>query len=225
MIEFINNGYRKSLAAVLFDMDGVITDSMPWHHFCWNEVLERRGIHLSKEELYKREGEKGFTTIQNIFMDKGKAITEAEAAELLKEKEVLFHLKARIQLFGGIEEFIFRLADSGVCVGLVTGTSMGELIKLLPPELIEVFKTIVTGDRVSNGKPHPEPYLKALNEIGEDIESVAVIENAPLGIKSAKAAGVFTIAVQTSLGEEYLREADVTVRDHPALFSMFCNNV
>ncbi|MBN2134163.1 MAG: HAD family phosphatase [Acidobacteria bacterium] len=224
MIEFINNGFRKSLAAVLFDMDGVITDSMPWHHICWNEVLERRGIHLSKEELYKREGEKGFTTIQNIFMDKGKTITEAEAEELLKEKEVLFHKKARIQLFSGIEDFIFRLAGLGVKVGLVTGTSMGELIKLLPSELIEIFKTIVTGDRVSNGKPHPEPYLKALNEIGVEIESVAVIENAPLGIKSAKAAGVFTIAVQTSLGEEYLREADVTVRDHLTLFSMFSNN-
>jgi beta-phosphoglucomutase-like phosphatase (HAD superfamily) len=71
-----------------------------------------------------------------------------------------------------------------------------------------VFEIIITGEMVSNGKPDPEPYLKAVNELNVDKESCLVVENAPAGITSAKSAGLTCFAVQTSLPEEYLKSAD-----------------
>jgi beta-phosphoglucomutase-like phosphatase (HAD superfamily) len=65
---------------------------------------------------------------------------------------------------------------------------------------------------VNNGKPDPEPYLKAVNELNVDKESCLVIENAPAGITSAKSAGLTCFAVQTSLPEEYLKSADKIFR-------------
>jgi beta-phosphoglucomutase-like phosphatase (HAD superfamily) len=84
--------------------------------------------------------------------------------------------------------------------------------KVLQTGLEGVFEIIVTGEMVNNGKPDPEPYLKAVNELNIDKESCLVIENAPAGITSAKSAGLTCFAVQTSLPEEYLQSADKIFR-------------
>ena len=80
------------------------------------------------------------------------------------------------------------------------------------------FDVIISGDDTEKGKPNPEPYLAAMQKLNIlPIESL-VIENAPLGIQSAKTAGAYCIAITTTLGREYLKEADEVVKNHRELF-------
>jgi beta-phosphoglucomutase len=223
MIIFNNNGQSRVLKAILFDMDGVVTDSMPWHYECWTKVLNQRNVFLEKEELYKREGEKGNISVMSIFEEKGINITQEECMKMLTEKEEMFRSIARVKLFGGIENFIHRISVSGTSVALVTGTSRGEMKRLLPESIQKEFCAIVTGDMLEHGKPDPDPYLKGLELLEVKAEDAIAIENSPLGILSAKRAGVYTIAVQTSLDEKYLDNADLIVPDHLALYNMFQN--
>ena len=73
---------------------------------------------------------------------------------------------------------------------------------------VEMLEAVVTGSDVKNGKPSPEPYLKALKLLRVKAKEAVAIENAPFGVRSAKAAGLRCLALETSLSKEYLKEAD-----------------
>jgi beta-phosphoglucomutase len=204
-------------------MDGVVTDSMPWHFECWKEVFRRRGVNLEKEDVYRREGEKGIVSVLSIFEEKGVEIKLEEGLRMLKEKEKLFRSIAKVRIFKDIEAFADKISKAGTLLALVTGTSRGEMKRLLPQEMQSIFHSIVTGDMLERGKPDPDPYLKALAMLGVAAEDSIAVENAPLGILSAKRAGIFTVAIQTSLGPEYLVDADIIVSNHAALYGLFQN--
>ncbi|HLD69311.1 MAG TPA: HAD family phosphatase, partial [Candidatus Omnitrophota bacterium] len=89
-----------------------------------------------------------------------------------------------------------------------TGTSRHELHRILPDYLYNLFSVVVTGTDVKNGKPHPEPFLKALKLLKIKSSEAVVIENAPLGIQSAKKAGLRCFALASSLPKQFLHEAD-----------------
>jgi HAD superfamily hydrolase (TIGR01509 family) len=194
--------------AVLFDMDGVIVDSMPYHYRSWSQIFQSLGIYLDKLEIYKREGEKGIGSISAILADHGIHLSLNERKELLQEKEVIFKKMASPQLFPGIESFINDLKNKGFRLALVTGTSRGEIDYVLPSYLIKSFDVLVTGDTVKKGKPAPDPYIKAIEDLKIRPADAIVIENAPFGILSAKKAGSLCIAITTSLSREYLQDAD-----------------
>ena len=83
--------------------------------------------------------------------------------------------------------------------------------KILPLSIRRLFDIIVTGDEVWKSKPHPEPFLKAVKMLKLDRREVVVIENAPFGIQSAKKAGLYCIALETSLPRRYLTGADIII--------------
>ena len=195
--------------AVLFDMDGVVVDSMPYHYRAWKQVFRSLGINLDKLEIYKREGEQGIGSISSILADHGIHISVDERKKLLRKKEMLFKKMASPRLFPGIESLIKDLKREGYSLGLVTGTSRGEIDYVLPSHLIKSFDVVVTGDNVRRGKPAPDPYIKAIMDLKIKPDDAVVIENAPFGILSAKKAGTFCIAITTSLSGEYLQDADI----------------
>jgi len=194
---------------ILFDLDGVLLDSMGYHFTAWERVFREMGIRVDRLEIYLREGEKGLVTARSIMEERGRVPSEEEVSQLLARKEGIFKEIARAKLFPGAEELVDSLWRRNYPLGLVTGTSRGEVEKILPQGLQKRFRVIVTGDIISKGKPHPEPYLVALQYLGLSPEGVLVIENAPYGIRSAKGAGLFCIGLTTTLGEEYLKEADM----------------
>jgi len=106
---------------------------------------------------------------------------------------------------------LFCLKKNGHILGLVTGTPSQELKRILPRRVLRIFDGIISGDHVKKGKPHPEPYLKAAKTLGVYPKACLVVENAPYGIESAKRAGMFCIAITTSLPKEYLAKADLVV--------------
>ena len=199
--------------ALLFDMDGVITDSMPYHCEAWRRIFERYGIFVSQEEILKREGETGLVTLETILSEQGRELSPDEIRKALEDKEEIFRSLAHPTLFPGADTLVRMIREPGRKLALVTGTSGREARTNLPSDLLACFDVLVSGDMVTEGKPHPEPYRMALSLLGADPDESLVIENAPYGIESARRAGLRCIAVTTSLPAKYLQNADKIVRD------------
>lgn len=200
---------RIHIKAVIFDMDGVITDTMPYHLRAWQKIFLKEGIKTTHEDIYKREGQKGIDSVREIFAEKGLDCEESRVKKILKDKEELFKKTFKRRFITGSRSFIKDLRRRGFSLGLVTGTARHEAQQLLPRELWDCFDVIVCGCDVHNGKPHPEPYLKALQKLKINAHEALVLENAPFGIRSAKSAGIRCLAIATSLPKPYLKEADL----------------
>ena len=102
-------------------------------------------------------------------------------------------------------------------MAVVTGGNRKRVENAIEEHLDGYFDALVTIDDVSNGKPHPEPFLKGAEKLNLKAEECIVVENAPLGIKAAKAAGTTVIAVKTTLSDKFLAQADYILNDFPAV--------
>lgn len=197
--------------AVIFDMDGVIVDSMPYHFIAWYEALRPWGVRVNSFDVYAREGEKWERSMKDFLGRDGIAPTKKTMRSIFRDREKAFHKYFKRFIFPEAETLLRCLHGKGYPLALVTGTHAKEVNKILPPSMKRLFGAIVTGDSVSQGKPHPAPYLKAAAALSISPRRCVVIENAPFGVESAKRAGMFCIAVTTSLPSLYLKKADIVI--------------
>ncbi|OPY26378.1 MAG: fructose-1-P/6-phosphogluconate phosphatase [Methanocella sp. PtaU1.Bin125] len=201
--------------AVLFDMDGVVTDTMPVHLRAWQEAFRPYGVDVEKMDVYLREGMQSKAMAREIAREKGREFSEGELKKIVEEKGRIFDREAagHARAYDGVAATLTMLRNNGLKTALVTGSRSASAHKVLQAAgLAGLFDVVVTGDDTEKGKPDPDPYLKAIEKCGVDRLNCIVVENAPLGIRSAKAAGVdYVIAVSTSLGADYLKEADEVV--------------
>jgi len=199
------------IAAVIFDLDGVIVDSMAYHFLAWYEALAPYGVRVSCFDVFAKEGERWDRTLRDLFLRAGIKPVPRILAEVFSRRQRIFKKYFKRFIFKGAPEFLGCLKKRGYLLGLVTGTPTHEVHRILPVRIFRLFDCVIAGDRVKKGKPHPEPYLKAGRELNVAPRACVVVENAPYGIESAKRAGMFCVAVTTSLPGEYLRRADVVV--------------
>lgn len=187
--------------AVLFDMDGVLYDSMPNHAVAWQESMASFGINMTAHDAYATEGARGVDTIrQMVWQQQGRTLTEAEAQTMYDEKSRLFHLMPEPRIMPGIPMLMERIERSGATIGVVTGSGQRPLIARLMRDFGQYLteEHIVTAYDVKHGKPHPDPYLMGLRKQGNlQPWQAIVVENAPLGVAAGVAARIFTIAVNT----------------------------
>lgn len=199
------------LRAVMFDMDGVLFDSMKNHAKSWYQTMIHFGYtDFTESEAYMHEGRTGAGTI-NIVKQRmfGRSATEEEVQEMYKYKSELFNSLPKAVRMPGAYELLCQVKESGVVPMVVTGSGQITLLERLNRNFPDIFKQelMVTAFDVKYGKPNPEPYLMGMkkyeksrgneSESGINPANFVVVENAPLGVQSAVAAGVFTIAVNT----------------------------
>ncbi|MCB9757891.1 MAG: HAD family phosphatase [Candidatus Omnitrophica bacterium] len=213
----VQNKVAFKTKAVIFDMDGVITDTMPEHFEAWRVVLQARGIVVKHLDIYRREGQRGITSVKEIFSERSLPFDLNDAEKILLQKEELFKKNTRKRFIVGTRRLLQFLKKNGFTLAIVTGTARHELHQILPDKLYDLFTIVVTGDDVVHGKPSPDPYLLALKKLAICADDALVIENAPFGIASAKAAGLRCLAVATSLPQEYLQQADAVFPSIKAL--------
>jgi len=197
--------------AVIFDLDGVIVDTMPFHAKAWQDTFRKFKLSVTKKEIYLREGEKWDRTFYDILKKNGRKITPEIKREVFRHRSNVFKKILKVQLFKGAQRLLKRLKKS-FRLALVTGTPRKEVRRILPEDIYGLFDAIVTSDEVRHGKPHPEPFLKALEKLKAAPEEAVVIENAPNGIRAARKAGISVIAVATSLPKKYLKGADIILK-------------
>lgn len=195
------NGHTNiQLKAVLFDMDGVLFNSMPYHAEAWHKVMERHGLHLSREEAYMHEGRTGAATINIVYQRQyGKDATPEMIKSIYTEKSTEFNTHPEPERMPGAWEVLQKVNTAGLTPVLVTGSGQHSLLGRLTHNFPGMFQRerMVTAFDVKYGKPHPEPYLMGLEKAGVKANEAIVVENAPIGVQAGKAAGIFTVAVNT----------------------------
>lgn len=193
-------GFPQRLRAVLFDMDGVLYNSMPSHAKAWHRAMAHFGYDLPEQEAYMHEGRTGASTI-NIVSRRQRGVEESEERiqEIYRVKSQFFNEYPPAEPMPGALELLRKLQAQGLKILIVTGSGQASLLDRLNHHFPGVFcrELMVTAFDVQRGKPDPEPYLMGLQKGGLRAEECVVVENAPLGVRAAKAAGIFTIAVNT----------------------------
>lgn len=203
------------IEGVLFDYDGVLIQSHPYHVQAWRGEFAASGfdVEVADEDILLYEGSMAINIGRRLFKKFGVAVTEAQLTAFTKRKQARYREITRATVMKGVPEFVRYLVEQDVRVGIVTGTSLLNIKKSLPDELVELFNGIVTSESVKLGKPHPEPYLMGAEKLGVPASKCLVVENAPLGIQSGKAAGMKVVALQTTLAREKLKGADLYFKD------------
>lgn len=184
----------------LIDMDGVLYDSMPYHALAWQRMMAEQGISTDRDEFFLYEGMTGKATVDLIFQrELGRHASDEEAARLYRRKADIFVEMGEKRKMPGADRMLRALMDRGVGCVLVTGSAQNSLLDRLDEDYPGAFpaEKRVTALDVSRGKPDPEPYLMGLKKAGVSKDEAFVVENAPLGVRAGKAAGLFTIAITT----------------------------
>lgn len=188
------------LKAMLFDMDGVLFDSMKNHTLAWYKAISGLGIPCEQEEFYQYEGATGRWTINHIF-DRvyGREATDEEIEDIYEEKSRFFNTMETPHPMPGALELLKDIRRRGIIPIVVTGSGQRSLLAQLNEVYPDIFAAgnMVTAFDVRHGKPDPEPYLKGLEKAGVLPCEAIVVENAPLGVKAGVAAGIFTVALNT----------------------------
>lgn len=192
--------FLEGKKVALIDMDGVIYDSMKYHAQAWQIIMKEMGIPCTAEDIYIYEGMTGPAVIDLLYKrHTGKGVTEEFAKELYERKTQIFRKIGNNDPMPGTDRMLGALKRAGIRRILVTGSSQASLLDNINRDYPGSFNA---GDRITaldvkHGKPDPEPYLKGLALSGLKADEAIVIENAPLGVRSAKGAGIFTVAVTT----------------------------
>ena len=223
----INNtkaqGFPQRLRAVLFDMDGVLYNSMPSHAKAWHRAMAHFGYDLPEQEAYMHEGRTGASTINIVSLrQRGVEESEERIQEIYRVKSEFFNEYPPAEPMSGALELLRKLQTQGLKILIVTGSGQASLLDRLNHHFPGIFcrELMVTAFDVKRGKPDPEPYLMGLQKGGLHADECVVVENAPLGVRAAKAAGIFTIAVNTGpLPNETLTDegADILLPSMQAL--------
>lgn len=204
------------LKGIIFDSDGVLVDSMPYHAQAWMQVFKDEGIDVSKEEIYEVEGSNHVGVINTMFRKAGKRPDKDTYDLLLEKKRNLFMKNNQAKRFDGMYECL-QLLKSKYRIAVASGADKTIVKDLMERFYANIFDVLISGEDVDNGKPDPEPYIKAAERLGVRKDECMVVENAPLGVKAAKNAGMYCVAVATYVPEEELSEADEVFKDHSDL--------
>lgn len=197
-------------AAVLFDADGTLIDSIPAVERAWRTWSNEYGFD-PEEILAVCHGRPSAETIIELVPGDGfrAALARLDDLEVSDTRGVRAYPNSR--------ELLEALSDGGLPWAVVTSGTLALVTARLKAADLPTPEVLVTADSVTNGKPDPEGYRLAARQLGVDPARCVVIEDAPAGVRASKAAGAKVIAVTTSHGAEELRQADVIVPDLSAL--------
>ncbi|MFH5822725.1 HAD family hydrolase [Georgenia sp. AZ-5] len=186
-------------AAVLWDMDGTLVDTEPYWMAAEAALVARHGGTWTHEQALQLVGSDLRAAARTIREQTGIPGTDDDIVAALLERVVASVAEQGAPWRPGALALLAGLREAGVPCALVTMsyTVLAEAIVAAAPA--GTFATVVTGDQVARGKPHPEAYLTAAARLGVDVTRCVAVEDSPTGVASALAAGARTVAVPLML--------------------------
>lgn len=209
------------IRAILFDMDGVIVDSLHYHYLAWDKMFSDRGGKVSEHTVLLHEGRNSREILPILIEETKVYIPENEWDDFIDKKREYYRSIVQLKYFPMVFETIQELKNRGLKTALVTASARKNMEKAIPEDKRKLFDVILTAENFRKAKPNPDPYLEAQKRLGLSVNECVVIENAPLGIEAAKNAGMICIAVETTLGREYLTQADFIINSINELIGFF----
>ena len=206
------------LRTVIFDFDGVITDSEILHLRCFNLVLAQFGIEITAKDYYRKY--LGLTDIDcfKLLGQQGRlALDGRQIEDLVKQKNQVFEKLAKTegQLIEGVCDFLAMLAQNNIPMAICSGALLTEIELILEQaRLRSFFEVIVSSEQVKKGKPSPEGFLLVLKKLNQGRQEpikanqCIAIEDSRWGLEAARAAGMHTIGVTNSYDADQLAMAE-----------------
>jgi beta-phosphoglucomutase len=203
----------KSPVAFIFDMDGVLVDSNPFHKIALRQFCKQHGYDLTEDQLREKiYGRTNKDWIPNIFG----AISAKKITEYANEKEVLYRklYENDIVPVKGLMAFLEKLSNHNIPMAIGTSAQRANVdFTLSKTHTARYFKTIIDEDAVTEGKPNPEVYIKVAAALNLPNSQCVVLEDSLSGVKAGKSAGSKVIAITTTHTHEELHEADLIIED------------
>ena len=207
----IQIGAEGNTKAVIWDMDGVMVDSAPYHLKAWQEAFKKRGINFSQEDFRKTFGQRNDTIIRAIL---GREAGRREIEAIGREKEASFRQKIgrEVTALPGVVALMQSLKASSFRMAVASSAPL-ENIELIMRGLgvTDCCQVIISEKDVTRGKPDPQAFLLAATRLGVRPENCLVIEDAVAGVAAAKRAGMACIAISNSHPAQSLAPADLVV--------------
>ena len=202
---------KNGLRAVIWDMDGVIVDSAPYHLSAWQDTFRKRGVNFTEDDFKRYFGQRNDTIIRATLKD---SLSPEEVDAIASEKEEDYRQKMgqNITPLAGAIALIKLLHDRGVKMAIASSAPLENIQLILQRLGIDsFFQAIVWGREVSEGKPSPQGFLLAARKLGVKPQDCVAIEDAVAGVAAAKGAGMKCVAVTTTHNRANLKEADLIV--------------
>ena len=203
------------LRAVIFDMDGVLVNSMGYHLHSWREAFRSEQIQFDEESfrrnVYLLEGLDPEQTVKELFQNLVAPVPNIDLVQRLVAKKVDLYLEicTRAMPFEGVHELLRSLNLRGIPTAVVTGSNRDAAERTVQRLFPAMFNVIVTGSDVERGKPDPMPYITALEKLGiRNKDHCLVIENSPLGVRAATGCDlpVYGILINSPIEPRQLEE-------------------
>jgi HAD superfamily hydrolase (TIGR01509 family) len=209
------------LRAVIFDFNGIIVDDEPIHFQLFKKVLGEEGIALTEEAYYARYlGFDDRGAFLASYKDNQRSLSESKLGDLIERKAAYYQdaIRNHVAIFPGVKSLIADLSGS-LPLAVASGALRQEIETILATAgLLGCFRVIVAAEDVERGKPEPDIFLKALDQLnagnGDPIGAAQclVIEDSKEGVKGARRAGMKCLAVTNSHPAELLSEANAVVK-------------
>lgn len=201
----------RQLKAVLWDMDGVIADTAPYHLEAWQAVFSGRGMKYTDEDFKRNFGQRNDTIVSKVS---GGSLSPEEVEAIAVEKEEVYRQKVarNIKPLPGAIELMKALRERGIKIAIASSAPV-ENIQLIirGMGIADCFQAIVWGREVTEGKPSPQVFLLAAERLDVEPDSCVVIEDSVAGVTAAKRAGMKCLAVTNTHPGARLMVADLVV--------------
>ena len=195
---------------VIFDVDGVLVDTVPLHYHAWKRMFTERGFefdqHIYRQRVDGKNRTEGVRSVMVNATDK-----EVEAAGVQKQAYYLQELETTsLEPYPDAEEFLAAVKDAGLHVAAASGSA--NAVRVLEKiGLLGRFEAIVTGAEIRSGKPDPEIFLTAAERLGLTPAQCVVFEDSEAGIAAAKNGAFLSVGVAREMNSGFLRNADLVV--------------
>jgi len=197
--------------AVIFDMDGVLADTGPWHRRAWEELAAQHGVSTDESFFRTHFGKVNRVILPLLF---GQDLAEEELEQLGRRKEEIFRrlYRRRIEAFPGVIRFADALGQAGYQLAVGSSGPRDNVQMVLEGiGLAPALSAVVTGEDVSRGKPDPEVFLLAAAALDLAPGRCVVVEDAVVGVEAARAAGMVCVAVTNTHPAEAFHAAQLVV--------------
>ena len=195
------------IKGIIFDMDGTIVDSLPYHYEAWKIFFNENKVENFSEKLNEYKGGGTLDLMRTVY---GNQYSKKELKKMSEDKEKIFRkiYKGEIKQILGFKKFLDELKSKDIMVGLASNAIRKNVSMIINElEIYDYFDSIICGDEVNNGKPNPEMFNETIDRFNINKDECLIFEDSLEGVLAAKNSGVKVIGITSSSSNKVLKDA------------------
>ena len=195
------------IKGIIFDMDGTIVDSLPYHYEAWKIFFNENKVENFSEKLNEYKGGGTLDLMRAVY---GNQYSKKELKKMSEDKEKIFRkiYKGEIKQILGFKKFLDELKSKDIMVGLASNAIRKNVSMIINElEIYDYFDSIICGDEVINGKPNPEMFNETIDRFNINKDECLIFEDSLEGVLAAKNSGVKVIGITSSSSNKVLKDA------------------